>query len=441
MYQVVQKKITELKPHPKNPNSHTKDQIERLSKVMKYQGFRSPIRVSNLSGYIIAGHGRLLAAKKLGLKEVPVIYQDYESDDQEYADLVADNALAEWSELDLGSINTDIADLGPDFDIDMLGLKDFEIEFADKLDPQSEEDEVPEYVEPKTKLGDIYQLGNHRLMCGDSTSIDAVEKLMNGQKADMVFTDPPYGVSYQSNMRTKSEKFAVIENDETFLSEWVNVLPVVSHGWVFVWTTWKVLGKWLEITSPLGNMSNMIIWDKGGGGIGDLNKTFSTDYEIALVFNREASITGKRLGSVWSIGKDRAAEYKHPTQKPVELAETAILNCTNNRDKILDLFGGSGSTLIACEKTNRRCFMMELDPKYCDVIVARWEKYTGKEAVRIENEEIAQTEPELTPIETLQVKEPERVTVQTPTQVQAPIKLTLLQRLYAFFIKLIKGNK
>jgi DNA modification methylase len=124
----------------------------------------------------------------------------------------------------------------------------------------------------------------------------------------------------------------------------------------------------------------MIIWDKGGGGIGDLEKTFLTDYEIALVFHRGANIIRKRLGSVWSIGKDRTTEYMHPTQKPVELAQTAIDNCTQFNDRVLDLFGGSGSTLIACEKTNRKCFMMELDPYYCDVIIARWEKYSGKKA-------------------------------------------------------------
>lgn len=374
---------SELKPHPKNPNKHSKEQIERLAQLIKYQGWRLPIIVSVQSGCIVSGHGRLEAAKKLKLALVPVTYQDFLDDSQEYAFLVSDNAIASWAELDLSSINSDIGDLGPGFDIDLLGINNFTIEVADKLEPGCDEDEVPEHVEPKTKLGDIYELGNHRLMCGDSTSIDAVEKLMNGEKADMVFTDPPYGVSYQSNMRTKSDKFAVIDNDDTFLTEWINLLPVVSSGWVFVWTTWKVIQKWIEITSPIGPMTNMIIWDKGGGGIGDLDKTFSTDYEIALVFNRGASIEGKRLGSVWSIGKDRAKEYVHPTQKPVELGSNAIENCTKSGGAVLDLFGGSGSTLIACENTGRKCFMSELDPHYCDVIVARWEKYTGKKAVLI----------------------------------------------------------
>lgn len=371
--------IDELKPNTKNRNSHPDDQIDDFVKIIKEIGFRIPLTVSNRTGLIAGGHGRLLAAKKIGMTHLPVIYQDFKSDEEEYIFGVSDNAISQRSYLDLSGINTDIPDLGP-FDITLLGIKDFQVEVADKLPPGCDEDEVPEKVEPRTKLGDIYRLGNHRLMCGDSTSIDAVERLMDGEKADMVFTDPPYGVSYQSNMRTKTDKFDVIANDETFLSEWINVLPVVSEGWVFVWTTWKVLDKWLEITAPIGDMSNMIIWDKGGGGIGDLEKTFSTDYEIALVFHRGAKITGKRLGSVWSIGKDKAKEYIHPTQKPVELAQTALENCTKAKDNVLDLFGGSGSTLIACEKTNRKCYMVELDPHYCDVIVARWEKFSNKKA-------------------------------------------------------------
>lgn len=382
--------ISELKLNPDNRNFHPKEQIERLAKILKYQGWRYPVKVSNLSGMVSSGHGRVESAILNGWDKVPVNYQDYDDSEQEYADSIADNAIASWSELNLSNIQMDVKGLSTTFNVEYLGMKDLSIIDPNKIDPQCDEDEVPDHVEPKTKLGDIYQLGNHRLMCGDSTCIDAVEKLMNGEKADMVFTDPPYGVSYQSNMRTKSDKFDVIANDETFLSEWVNVLPIVSDGWVFVWTTWKVLDKWLEITAPIGDLSNMIIWDKGGGGIGDLEKTFSTDYEIALVFHRGSKITGKRLGSVWSVGKDRANEYVHPTQKPVELAQMALENCTNSNDAVLDLFGESGSTLIACEKTNRKCFMSELDPHYCSIIIERWCKYTGKEAYLI-NEDGSQT--------------------------------------------------
>ena len=245
----------------------------------------------------------------------------------------------------------------------------------------TDEDQIPEAPEePTTKIGDVWILGEHRVMCGDSTKIDDVEKLMDGKKADMVFTDPPYGVSYQSNMRTKSEKFNVLKNDNSFLTKWIDNISLFSKGFVFVWTSWKVLDKWTNICSKIGELSNMIIWHKGGGGIGDLKKTFATDFEVCLVYNRDAQIIGRRLGSVWSVGKDSATSYVHPTQKPVELAAMAIDNICQKNKIVLDLFLGSGSTLIACEKTGRKSYGMELDPKYCDVIVKRWEEFTGKKA-------------------------------------------------------------
>ena len=266
----------------------------------------------------------------------------------------------------------------------------FDDDFLDGLldvqtDGLTDEDSVPELPEtPVSVLGDIWQLGNHRLMCGDSTSIDSTELLLEGKIADMVNTDPPYGVSYQSNMRTKSDKFDVLKNDDVFL----DIAPVIdscSKGWVFVWTSWKVLTKWLDQFESFGYPSNQVIWFKGGGGIGDLKKTFSSDYETALVWHRGAELTGKRIGSVWKVGKDSAAEYAHPTQKPVALAEEAIDKTTRSGAIVLDLFGGSGSTLIACEKINRNARLMELDEKYVDVIIKRWELYTGKLATHIES--------------------------------------------------------
>lgn len=376
--------LDEIKLNPENRNTHRKEQIDQLAAIIKYQGFREPGVISNRSGILIAGEGRYLAAKKLKLEFMPCIYQDFESVEQEYAYGISTNAIASWSELNLSQINIDIGMLGPEFDINLLGIEGFEIEVADKLPPGSDEDEVPEVRESLVKLGDVWQLGNHRLMCGDASLYDSVQTLTIGSISQLIFTDPPYGVSYKSNMRTKSRKFDVLENDDVFLTEWVQNIPTACEGWVFIWTTWKVLNKWLEITGPIGDLTNMIIWDKGGGGIGDLERTFLTDYEIALVFHRGAKITGKRIGSVWSVGKDRAVEYKHPTQKPVELAEMAILNCTVVNDLVLDLFGGSGSTLIACEKTNRKCYMMELDPHYCTVIIRRWEKYSNQKAVLLE---------------------------------------------------------
>ena len=283
---------------------------------------------------------------------------------------ISQKALGDWfEELDLS-----IPELN-------LEIDDLHIELDD-IPPIIEtegDDDVTESAPPITRRGDVYELGGvHRVMCGDSTSIDDVEELMAQEKADMVFTDPPYGVSYQSNRRTKSQKFDLLKNDNEFISEWINHLPLINKGFVFIWTSWKVLMEWIELTKPLGKMSNMIIWDKGGGGIGDLEKTFPTDYEIALVWHNENQIKGKRIGSVWDCGKDNPSDYLHPTQKPVNLAETAILSVTQNLQIVTDLFLGSGSTLIACEKTNRKCYGMELDEKYCDVIIKRYVDFCQK---------------------------------------------------------------
>jgi DNA modification methylase len=199
---------------------------------------------------------------------------------------------------------------------------------------------------------------------------------MDGVKADMVFTDPPYGYNYQSNMRTKSEKFDVLENDDKILDFFPNLLGRVK-GFVMICTTWKVLDKWMPLFKQYFDLSNMIIWDKGGGYIGDLKHTFGTDYEIILCSNNNAEIKGKRIGSVWSIGKDKESDYEHPTQKPVELSATAISSTTERGNIVLDCFGGSGSTLIACEQLNRKCYMAELDPKYIDVIINRYINLKG----------------------------------------------------------------
>jgi DNA modification methylase len=325
-----------------------------------------------------------MAAQKLGESKVPTIELAHMTDIHKRAYIIADNKLAlnaGWDNQLLAIEFDELKDAGYD-----LGLTGFSLDEIEALTPEevteglTDEDAVPDVPdEPITKLGDIYKLGNHRLMCGDSTSIDAVDKLMDGQKADMVFTDPPYGVEYQSNMRTKSAKFDVLANDDQFL-DIAPILEVFSKGWMFVWTSWKVQTKWIEQMGAFGYPSNIVIWHKPGGGIGDLKKTFCSDYEVALVWHRGAELEGKRIGSVWKINKDSSMSYVHPTQKPVALAEEALDKTTKSKAIIMDLFGGSGSTLIACEKQNRYARLMELDPKYCDVIVKRWEEFTGKKA-------------------------------------------------------------
>ena len=376
--------VATLVPYARNSRTHSDAQVAQIAASIREFGFLNPVIVDGENG-IIAGHGRVMAAQILGMATVPVVEAKHLTETQKRAYIIADNKLALNAGWDDEMLRVEFAELGEaDFDLELTGFSLDEIEalqIEEVEEGLTDEDAVPEAPEqPVTVEGDVWILGNHRLMCGDSTSIDAVETLLEGRKAQMVHTDPPYGVEYQSNMRTKSAKFEVLKNDDAFL----DIAPVIdacSEGWVFVWTSWKVLTKWLDQFESFGYPTNQVIWYKPGGGIGDLKRTFASDYETALVWHRGAELTGKRIGSVWKVSKDGATEYLHPTQKPVALAEEALDKTTKQGWLVLDLFGGSGSTLIACEKTGRHARLMELDPKYCDVIIKRWQDFTGKEAV------------------------------------------------------------
>ena len=373
--------IEDIKPYENNAKLHPQEQIQQIKNSILEFGFDDPIAVWK-DNVIIEGHGRLIAAQELGYKEIPVIRLDNLTDEQRRAYTLVHNQLTMNSGFDIEMLNIELGG------IDRIDMSDFGFEFepsfGDSAPVEAAEDdfeaELPE--EPQSKLGDIYQLGRHRLMCGDSTDPAVIDKLMDGVKADMVFTDPPYGYNYQSNMRTKTEKFDVLENDDKILDFFPNLLGRVK-GFVMICTTWKVLDKWLPLFKKYFDLSNMIIWDKGGGGIGNLKHTFLTDYEVILCANNGEEIREKRIGSVWSIGKDNANDYEHPTQKPVALSAIAIRHTTDKGQTILDCFGGSGSTLIACEQLNRKCYMCELDPKYVDVIIERWEQFTGEKAVKL----------------------------------------------------------
>lgn len=366
-------RMDDIRPYPNNPRRN-EGAVDAVAESIRQCGYVAPIIVDE-DGVILAGHTRYKALKKLGYETADVLVKSGMTEEQKRKYRLLDNKtgeLAEW-DYDLLEMELDGLDFG---DLDL----DWGIDMEDAPEVAEDDYEVVPPEDPKSKPGDIYQLGRHRLMCGDSTSIDAVETLMGGQMADMVFTDPPYGYNYQSNRREKTKRFDVLENDDKILDFFPNV-RLVCNGFVFICTTWKVLDKWIPLFKKYYDLTNMIIWDKGGGGIGDLKHTFYTDYEVILCSNNGKEIKGKRIGSVWNIQKDSATEYTHPTQKPVKLSEFAIRNTTERGAVVLDLFGGSGSTLIACEQLDRICYMMELDPKYCDVIVDRWEKATGRKAV------------------------------------------------------------
>ncbi len=389
---IVLKSVDDLINYENNARLHSSDQINQIVDSIKNFGFNDPIEIGE-DNILISGHARLEAAKKLGMKEVPTITHAHMTKTQRKGYVLAANRIAMSSTWDSDLLKLEFEDLqGDDFNLLLTGFEQDEIDLL--LNPEElndglvDADECGEIDEENvvSKLGDVWLCGRHRVMCGDSTMIDEVSLLMNGAKADMVFTDPPYGVEYQSNMRTKSKKFDVLINDNLFL-DIAPIIDSVSEGWVFIWTSWKVQNKWIDQFKSFSYPTNMVVWHKPGGGIGDLKKTFSSDYEVDLVWHRGADLCGKRIGSVWTISKDSASTYNHPTQKPVSLAEEALDKCTKCNDGVLDLFGGSGSTLIACEKLGRNCYMMELDPKYCDVIIRRFEKFTGKKAIHADTGE------------------------------------------------------
>jgi DNA modification methylase len=371
--------IHELKDHPKNRNKHSDEQIERLAKLYEYHGIRHPIIVSELSGCIVAGHGRKLAGKKAGFDSMPVVFQKFADETAEYAFIQADNAIASWAELDLAGINADLPDLGPDFDLEMLGLKDFTLDLSEKLEPECDEDEVPDpRPEPKVVQGEVYILGNHRLMCGDSTAITDVERLMNGEKADMVFTDPPYGVDYKG-----------INNDSRggladLLSQAFDnySLSMKNGASIYVFHSDRCADIFHEEFRKRFHFSSIAVWVKPSLVMSQTD--YHSKHEPIIYGWKEGSAhqwhSDRKQTSVWEFGREKTDG--HTTPKPVDLICYALENSSKRKESVIDLFGGSGSTLIACEKTDRKCFMMELDPLYCGVILDRWQKFTGKKAHR-----------------------------------------------------------
>lgn len=366
--------IDKLVPNPKNNNIHSEEQIERLAKLIKHHGFRNPLVVSNRSGFVLAGHGRIEAAKLAGLSELPVIYQDFENEAQEYTYLTSDNEIARWAELDMDSLkeNLEELDLDDDFDMDLLGLKEFEVE-VEQLDPQSDEDSVPELApDPIAKRGDVWLLGNHRLMCGDSTMIDDVEKLMDGHKADLSFADPPYGIDIGNQAQGKGG--GVAKKNDYGVNDWDKTIPYDAISNCFLVSDNQLFFGANYYAEKLPPSQCWIAWDKDNG-----DNDFA-DIELAWTSYDKASRLFKwRWNGMLQQDMKNKEKRVHPTQKPTAIAEW-FFDKYKIKDNIVDLFLGSGSTLIACEKTNRNCYGMELDEKYCDVIIKRWQEYTGKEA-------------------------------------------------------------
>jgi DNA modification methylase len=368
--------INTIKPYKNNPRKLKDSAIEKVAKSIKEFGFRQPIVVDK-EKIIVVGHTRYRASKKLGLTNVPITIADNLTPEQINAYRIADNRTNEEAEWDIELLKTELKDLQlKDFDLDLTAFNEDEINnfLFDEKEGLTDEDAVPETPEePITKLGDIWKLGNHRLMCGDSTILNDIDKLTQKQKPDMIFTDPPYNVAFTG----RSGKFDVIKNDNleesefnNFIDTILNNLNLLNINTYYICCNWAFYGILQKKLKPKA----CIVWAKNVFGLG---KGYRHQHEFIL-FDGFIDASIKNESDLWKIKKD--SKYQHPTQKPVELSSRAITNSSRPNNTILDLFGGSGSTLIACEKLNRKARVMELDPKYCDVIIKRWEQFTGKKA-------------------------------------------------------------
>jgi ParB/RepB/Spo0J family partition protein len=390
--------VDRLVPYERNARTHSPEQVAQIAASIAEFGFTNPILVASDAG-IIAGHGRLEAAKSLGLTDVPVVVLDHLSDAQRRAYVLADNQLALNAGWDADLLRVELQELeAQEFDLSLLGFSDEELSEllpeVEQLDPeeQGDPDEAPEPpADPVSKPGDVWLLGKHRVMCGDSTSLTEVERLMDGSKADMVFTDPPYGVAYEGGHNDKKRQ--QIQNDalegEDLTSLFHGALTAAitmtaEHAPFYVWfSSNKSVETFAAFAELPLKLRAVIQWYKVRSGLGAFMSQYIPNCE-PCIYAFKAGCSPQWYGptdekAVWELQKESRNEF-HPTQKPVELPERAINNSSKKGQLVLDLFGGSGSTLIACEKTGRHARLMELDPRYCDVIVKRWQAFTGMTA-------------------------------------------------------------
>lgn len=414
--------LVDLVEYENNPRNND-GAVQAVAESIKEFGFKVPIVIDS-NNVIVAGHTRLKAARLLGLTTVPCIIADDLTPEQVKAFRIADNKTGELAEWDFTALEIELAELSEVSDIDM---SDFGFDISEIEEPQEiVEDEVPEVDEgndPTVKLGDVWQLGKHRLLCGDSTDISAVEMLMNNELADMVLTDPPYNMGYMGagNKNKSNYKHDKILNDkmsnddfERFLTDIYSNLFIAMKDGASFYVFYKELGKGVFITAlEKGGLTfkQELVWVKNQIVLG--GSKYQNMYEPCLYGCKGERIenwyAGRRERSViesidlmnefelrstiiellGTLETDVVRENKtlkndlHPTMKPLKLLGRFINNSSAKEDIVLDLFGGSGSTLIACEQLGRRCFTMELDPKYCDVIIKRWEAFTGEEAEKV----------------------------------------------------------
>ena len=404
-----------LKPYDRNARTHSAKQIAQIAASIKAFGFNNPVLIDK-DGGIIAGHGRVEAAKQLGLENVPCVRLEHISNAQKRAYILADNKLAEKAGWDPEILKIELqhlTSLDLDFDISITGFEMPEIDVlltdaAKEVDPA---DEVPEIESGPavTRLGDIWQIGSHRLICGDSTKAETYARLLDGERAQMIFTDPPYNVKIDGHVSglgsVKHREFAMASGEMTtseftrFLNDvFANLAGHSVDGAIhFICMDWRHMNEVLAAATPVySELKNLCVWAKTNGGMGSL---YRSQHELVFVYkagtaphvnNVELGKHGRYRTNVWSyagantFSKTREADLEmHPTVKPVALVADAILDCSKRRGIVLDAFGGSGTTLVAAERTGRRGYAVELDPHYSDVIVRRLEAIMSCQAMHV----------------------------------------------------------
>jgi DNA modification methylase len=361
-------KLSEVKSNPNNPRIIKDDKFGKLVKSIKEFPKMLEIRpiVVNADMIVLGGNMRLKACKEAGLKEVPVIFAHDLTEDEQKQFIIKDNVgFGEW----------DWDMIANEWDADQIqewGLDIPEFSIKEELEAEEDDYEMPDEFQTDIVLGDLFEIGDHRLLCGDSTCSDTVAKLMNGEKADMVFTDPPYGYKYESNHQSKHQELL---NDDIILDFIPNAyLFSKDNIGVFIFCGWQTLHKWIDKVKESDLvLKNIIIWKKNNWSMGDLKGAYGGQYEVIL-FSHKGRIELKngRGQDIWEF--DRVPPKEHPTMKPIELIEKALKDVSQVNDKVLDLFLGSGSTMVAAHQLKRKCYGMELDPKYCQVIVDRMKK-------------------------------------------------------------------
>lgn len=389
---IVLKKLSDIKPYENNPRKND-EAVKYVAESIKQFGFKVPI-VIDRNNIIVAGHTRYKAAKKLSMTEVPCIVADDLTDEQIKAFRLADNKVAEKAEWDFELLDSELEDLF-DFDMTVFGFEEEEEEKTVEIVEDDFEAEIPE--EPKAKLGNIYQLGRHRLMCGDSTDKAAVELLMNGNIADIAFSSPPYnaGTTATETAMGKTTKYNG-NDDNKSESEYIEFLNAyieraIEHSEYVFMNVQSIANNKIALIDVLYNNKELyadtIIWDKIHGQPAMAENVMNSVFEYIHVFSQKAN---RAIGTIQFRGtvdnilhlqSQRKNEYSdiHNATFSVEFASHFIRNFA--KGSVLDQFGGTGTTLIACEQLNRTCYMMELEPKYVDVIIARWEQFTGEKAV------------------------------------------------------------